>query len=223
MNATKQPQIAIVGSINMDLVVRVDRLPRAGETIHGNQLLQIPGGKGANQAVAVAQLGGRAQMIGRVGDDGFGPTLVSSLESHHVDTTFVATKAGCSSGVAVISVEESGENSITIIGGANQHLTVEDVTNCEQAIASADVLLVQLETPVDTVATCDRVGSRPRRDHDPGPCTRSNRPPARPVATGRCLESQSDRGRGVDRYSRSARHSRLSKRLRSCMRAERGT
>ncbi len=152
MSATKQPQIAIVGSINMDLVVRVERLPRAGETIHGNQLLQIPGGKGANQAVAVAQLGGRARMIGRVGDDGFGPTLVSALESHQVDTAFVTTTTGCSSGVAVISVEQSGENSITIIGGANQRLTGEDVTDCEQAIAGADVLLVQLETPVDTVA-----------------------------------------------------------------------
>ena len=147
----KTPQIVIVGSINMDLVVRVARLPRAGETVHGSQLLQIPGGKGANQAVAVARLGGHAQLVGRVGDDSFGSALLTSLRDYEVDTRFVSTTSGCSSGVALISVEQSGENSITIIGGANQRLTGEDVTRCEQAIAAADVLLFQMETPVDTV------------------------------------------------------------------------
>ncbi len=153
MSQPTLPQVVIVGSINMDLVVRVQHLPRAGETLHGHQLLQIPGGKGANQAVAVSQLGGHAVMVGRVGDDGFGPSLRSSLDDRGVDTRFVTTTTGCSSGVAVISVEQSGENSITIIGGANQRLTSEDVSNCEQIIAAADVLLVQLETPLTTVAT----------------------------------------------------------------------
>ena len=99
----KTPQIVIVGSINMDLVVRVARLPRAGETVHGSQLLQIPGGKGANQAVAVARLGGHAQLVGRVGDDSFGSALLTSLRDYEVDTRFVSTTSGCSSGVALIS------------------------------------------------------------------------------------------------------------------------
>lgn len=150
------PQIVVVGSINMDLVARMSRLPRPGETLHGDDFLSIPGGKGANQAVAAARLGAQVTMIGRVGDDTFGDELLRSLEQYGVQTQFVQKTANCPSGVAVINVEASGANAIVVIAGANGRLTPDDVTNCASVIESADVLIVQLETPVETVVAAIR-------------------------------------------------------------------
>lgn len=146
------PHIVVVGSINMDLVTRMSRLPRPGETLHGDDFQTIPGGKGANQAVAAAQLGADVTMIGRVGDDAFGGQLRESLKQYGVLTQFVQTTPECPSGVAIINVESSGANSIVVVAGANGRLTPQDVQHCASLITSADAVVVQLETPVETIA-----------------------------------------------------------------------
>jgi ribokinase len=147
----RRPHVVVVGSINLDLVVRVARLPRPGETLLAQDLQTIPGGKGSNQAVAAARLGARVTMIGRLGDDPFGPRLRSSLEAESVGTEHVQSVENCPSGVAVIGVEESGQNAIMIVAGANGRLTPRDVQACEHVFQDADVLLVQLEVPTATV------------------------------------------------------------------------
>ena len=165
------PHVVIVGSINMDLVARMARLPRPGETLHGDSFQAIPGGKGANQAVAAARMGARVTMIGRVGDDAFGDDLRKSLQSSGVNTEHLMTTRQCSSGVALIGVDSAGANSIVVIGGANSRLTPADIESLSHVISAADVLVVQLETPVETVATALRIA---RQHHvktilDPAP------------------------------------------------------
>src|ERR1700761_1354811 len=118
--------IVVVGSINLDLVANTPRIPRAGETLIGDDFQTHHGGKGANQAVAAARLGYPVQMIGRVGDDAFGVELKSGMASEGIDTTAVAVSKG-SSGVAVIVVAASGENSIVVVPGANAMLTQADL------------------------------------------------------------------------------------------------
>ena len=167
------PHIVVVGSINMDLVARMARLPKPGETVHGDVFQTIPGGKGANQAVAAARLGARVTLIGRVGDDSFGETLQRSLANYGVSTEHVLVTEGCSSGVALIGVETTGANSITVVAGANGRLTPHNVASRADVIASADALIVQLETPFDTVATAIRLareaGVRTILDPAPAP------------------------------------------------------
>ena len=154
------PAIVVVGSINMDLVARMSRLPRPGETVHGDEFRTVPGGKGANQAVAASRLGAQVTMIGRVGDDAFGDSLRQSLLNYGVATQCVLRTPNCSSGVALIGVEASGANSISVIAGANGRLTPADVLDRSTVIAGADVLIVQLETPVETVAAAIKVARR---------------------------------------------------------------
>jgi ribokinase len=135
----------------MDLVVRSARLPRAGETIIGRETDEVPGGKGANQAVAAARLDANVFMIGRVGDDGFGERLRAGLEEEGIDISYVAVTPKCASGLAIVAVEDSGENAITVIPGANGRLTPDDVKAASDLIRAADVLLLQLEVPLETV------------------------------------------------------------------------
>lgn len=142
--------IVVVGSINIDLVANTPRIPLAGETILGHDFQTHHGGKGANQAVAVGRLGYPVSMIGRVGDDAFGTELRAGLESAGVDTAGVATSPGAS-GVAVIVVAESGENSIVVIPGANAHVTPADLDANIETIRSAGMVLAQLEIPLETV------------------------------------------------------------------------
>ena len=149
--STPTGHIVVVGSINMDLVARMARLPRPGETVESHDLSQIPGGKGANQAAASARLGARTSMVGRVGDDSFGPTLTEALQRCGVDVGTVLTTGSCPSGIALIGVEDSGENAITIVAGANAHLTPNDVGSAEEVIAQSDAMLLQLEIPLETV------------------------------------------------------------------------
>ncbi|HET6422188.1 MAG TPA: ribokinase [Planctomycetaceae bacterium] len=146
------PHIVVVGSINMDLVARVARLPRAGETVSGRTLESIPGGKGANQAVAAARLGAKVTMCGRLGDDAFAPQLRASLVDAGVNAETVHSTPGCSSGVAWIGVDDSGANSITVIAGANGRVTIDDVREWEPKIQSADMVIVQGEIPVPAIA-----------------------------------------------------------------------
>ena len=143
--------IIVVGSLNMDLVIQAENIPRPGETVLGYGFKQIPGGKGANQADAIAKLGAKVSMIGAVGEDSFGETLQESLRKDGVDVTYVLEKAGVATGVAAIIVEKSGNNAITVASGANFNLTEKDVESAENVLAEGDILLTQLETPLDTV------------------------------------------------------------------------
>jgi ribokinase len=135
----------------MDLVVRANRLPIPGETIIGSDFRTFPGGKGANQAVAAARLGGSVKMVGRVGDDDFGRALLATVAQDGVDTTHIRTDAGAASGVALITVEAGGQNTIVVASGANSRLTPEDVSQAEDSFEGASVLLLQLETPLPAV------------------------------------------------------------------------
>jgi len=142
------PSVCVVGSINLDMNAYVHRFPRPGETLHGGRFTTGYGGKGANQAVMVARLGGNISMVGRVGDDIFGQDMRRNLAAEGIDALFVFESAGVSSGVAVITVDDSGQNTIIVIAGANGLVTPDDVTAAQAAIAGARVLLCQMEVPM---------------------------------------------------------------------------
>ena len=143
--------IVVVGSLNMDLVMRTPRVPVGGETLHGHEFATLPGGKGANQAVACARLGGKVSMIGQVGDDGFGQTLRNGLAADGIDVTGVKQTASVGTGVAMILVEDIGQNRIGLAPGANGALTPADIDAQQAVIANAALLVVQLEVPLPVV------------------------------------------------------------------------
>ncbi|QNS06146.1 ribokinase [Streptomyces xanthii] len=147
--------LLVVGSANADLVVGVERRPGAGETVLGSDLVVHPGGKGANQAVAAARLGARTALLARVGDDGHGRLLRESMESAGVDTSGVLV-GGAPTGVALITVDPSGDNSIVVSPGANGRLTPDDVRAARELFAAAPVVSTLLEIPLDTVAEVAR-------------------------------------------------------------------
>lgn len=144
-------RIAVVGSLNMDLVIRTPRLPTPGETILGREFTTAPGGKGANQAVAAAKLGASVAMVGRVGTDSFGRALRESLRVDAVDTANVFADDLAATGVAVIQVDDGGQNTIVVASGANAYVTRADIDTSRAALISANALVVQLEVPLDTV------------------------------------------------------------------------
>lgn len=148
--------IVVFGSLNMDLVSHLPRLPAPGETLRGNDFFTALGGKGANQAAACARLGAITVMIGRVGGDEFGSSLRAGLENLGVDVTGVTTSPG-SSGVAVIHVDDRGENSIVIIPGANGKVGESDLKRLNSALIGADILLMQLEIPLEVVTAAARM------------------------------------------------------------------
>ncbi|RKN86549.1 ribokinase [Paenibacillus ginsengarvi] len=154
---SRKAKIAVVGSINMDLVVTAAKSPVPGETVLGERFAMIPGGKGANQAVAAARLGAEVCMIGCVGDDVFGETMVAQLRGETIDTAFVNTVKGTATGVAVIQVLGDGDNNIIVVPGANAFVTPDLVRDAEEAIRGADVLLVQLEIPLPAVEEALRI------------------------------------------------------------------
>ncbi len=143
--------LTVVGSLNMDLVARAPRIPRPGETIIGGEFRNVPGGKGANQAIAAARLGATVSMVGRVGRDTFAGPLLDNLDADGIDHTFVVQDPEAATGVALIVVDDGGENSIVVAPGANMRLSPADVDGAEAAIAGADALLLQLEIPLETV------------------------------------------------------------------------
>jgi len=145
-------KVVVVGSLNMDLVARAQRLPRAGETLPGEAFFTAPGGKGANQAVAVARLGGSVAMVGNVGDDAYGQQLRKALEREGVDCQAVSVCEGVSSGVALITVDAASQNCIVIIPGGNGLLTPQTVQRFDTLLQAADVIICQLEVPAETVA-----------------------------------------------------------------------
>ncbi|PWH16678.1 MAG: ribokinase [Anaerolineae bacterium] len=152
--------LVVVGSINMDLVVRAPRLPRLGETILGSDFRTFPGGKGANQAVAAARLGGKVRMVGRVGGDGFGDALLDTLRQNQVEITYVYRDPQASTGVALITVEESGDNAIVVAPGANGRLSPQDIHQAEAAFQAAQAVVLQLECPLPTVEEAIKVARR---------------------------------------------------------------
>ena len=149
-------EVVVVGSANLDLVVDVATIPVAGETVLGGDLRQIPGGKGANQAVTAARLGRRVAMIGRVGDDDAGSILRSALDSAGVDTSGLLTTESTPSGTALIAVGAGGDNAIVVSPGANSRFSAADVASAADVLSAAEVLLAQLEVPLEAVAAAVR-------------------------------------------------------------------
>jgi len=145
-----RPNVVVVGSFMMDLIVRADRMPKEGETIVGKEFQRAPGGKGANQAVAAARLGGNVTMIGRVGDDLFGQDQIQSLKAAGIETRYITVDPEAPTGVGSITLDDSsGNNRIIIIPGANMRCTPEDVQRADDALRAADVILLQLEIPIE--------------------------------------------------------------------------
>lgn len=142
--------ITVVGSLNMDLVTNVKKTPKVGETTLGNGLDKIPGGKGANQAAAMAKLQGNVAMIGKVGKDEYGDILKDTLNKDNVNTDYIK-KCDESTGVAVIMVNEDGDNSIVVIPGANFDLNKSDIDEAEEVIKNCNIVVTQLETPLEVV------------------------------------------------------------------------
>ncbi|MBI3911383.1 MAG: ribokinase [Armatimonadetes bacterium] len=144
-------RVMVVGSSNTDMIVQVPRLPAPGETILGGRFSVAPGGKGANQAVGAARLGAAVTFIGRVGDDEFGRARLAELAAEGIDTSGVVVDPEVASGVALIFVEESGENAIAVAPGANCRVSVAQVEQAREACRAADVVLLQLEVPLPAV------------------------------------------------------------------------
>lgn len=148
-------EIVVVGSLNADLVVRSPRFPEPGETIQGEDLATIPGGKGANQAVAAARLGADVAMVGCVGADAFGSMLIENLKRNHVDTKRVLRDGSAATGTAIIVVDSNGENRIILSPGANGRIKSRDIE--QGALVGAKLLLLQFEIPMDAVVHAARL------------------------------------------------------------------
>ncbi|MCL2647847.1 MAG: ribokinase [Phycisphaerales bacterium] len=167
-NAGPKSGVVVIGSLNMDLVLRTEVMPTPGQTVMGQNLQQNPGGKGANQAIAAGQLwskrspppGGGARLVGRIGEDIFGANLLAALNEAKVDTTSVLKTRGIPSGAAMIVVDRHGENAIVVAGGANRHLAATDLLAQRKAIETSVVLIAQLEIPHDTVACAFALAKR---------------------------------------------------------------
>jgi len=147
----KTPRILVVGSSNTDMIIKLDRIPRPGETILGGAFVTAAGGKGANQAVGAARAGGQVTFIARVGQDMFGEQAVAGFVRDGINVKHVFRDKANPSGVALIFVAKDGENSIAVAGGANAKLSPADVRKAKAAFAGASVLVMQLETPLETV------------------------------------------------------------------------
>lgn len=147
----KMSKIVVLGSSNTDLVIRSPRMPLPGETLLGGDFMMAAGGKGANQAVAISRLGSPVTFIAKVGRDMFGDRAVEQYAAEGIDTSTILRDEDAPSGVALITVDDAGENSIVVAGGANNKITVADVDSMRDRIESADYLLMQLEVPMPVV------------------------------------------------------------------------
>jgi len=152
-------KIVVIGSSNTDMVIQSEHLPAPGETILGGTFFMNPGGKGANQAVAAAKLGGDVVFVARVGDDIFGQEAVAGFKLEGINTDFIVTDPEQPSGVATIMVDAKGENCIAVASGANNMLSPADVDQAMAQVDAADVLLMQLETPIETIEYVASLGS----------------------------------------------------------------
>jgi ribokinase len=154
----KKPRIAVIGSNNVDLVTYVTRMPKPGETLEAPRFEMGPGGKGANQAVAAAKLGADVAFVTAIGDDLFGASTLRTLAAAGIDAGLVRKVAGKPNGVASIMVDPSGENCILIVKGANGELSPDDVERASAALKTCDLILLQLEIPLETVYAAIRFG-----------------------------------------------------------------
>jgi ribokinase len=155
-----KPRLLVLGSSNTDMVVRLERIPRPGETVLGGEFVTAAGGKGANQAVAAARAGGRVVFLARVGADGFGREALRGLRRDGLDVRHVVVDDAAPSGVALIFVGAEGENSIAVAPGANSRLSPADVEQAAPAFARADLVLAQLEIPLETVQAAARLARK---------------------------------------------------------------
>ena len=151
--------IVVFGSLNMDIVSVARRLPRPGETVPGSEFYTTPGGKGANQAVACARLGAYVQMVGHVGGDNLGTELINSLESESIGISGIGVVGAGKTGVAMVSVDDSGENTIVAVYGANMLISSDTESRLESALADASVLLLQNEIPIHANVVASRIAS----------------------------------------------------------------
>lgn len=153
-------KVLVVGSLNMDFAVYMERRPQAGETVMAQGMKLVPGGKGANQAYALGKLGAKTSMIGAVGDDTFGRQMLDNLERVSVDTAGIRPIAGVETGKAFIEIEDSGQNSISVIAGANASVDEELVRAQENLFAQADAVVMQLEIPVPSVVAAAKLAKK---------------------------------------------------------------
>ena len=151
-------KIVVLGSSNTDMVVKSPRLPKPGETILGGEFFMNPGGKGANQAVGAARAGGDVTFITRVGEDLFGKNAISGFIKEGINTDYIFSDSNKPSGVALITVDNNGENSIVVAPGANMAITSADIDKISHVIKEADILLMQLEIPVNVVEHAAKIG-----------------------------------------------------------------
>jgi len=153
-------KIVVVGSSNTDMVIKMERLPKPGETLLGGDFIKAAGGKGANQAVAAARLGGEVTLVARVGSDIFGSEAVENFRKDGIDVEHVSVDPDNPSGIALIFVDDNGENCIAVASSANNHLSPSDAQRAADQITNADVLLMQLETPLDTVQAAAEIAQK---------------------------------------------------------------
>ena len=153
-------KIVVVGSCNTDMVINMDRLPLPGETLLGGKFFMNAGGKGANQAVAAARLGGKVNFVAKVGNDPFGIRSIDQYKAEGIGTKHVVVDKEHPSGVALILVDAHGENSIAVASGANAHLLPEDIDQAKGTIEDCDILLMQLETPMETIEHAAQMAKR---------------------------------------------------------------
>jgi ribokinase len=166
--------IVVVGSTNTDMVIKASHLPQPGETILGGTFFMSAGGKGANQAVAAARLGGGVTFIAKIGYDVFGRQSIDLFEKEGIDTSFIVRDKIEPSGVALITVDNKGENCIVVAPGANAALNVDDIDDAKSKIENASLLLMQLEVPIDTVeyAAAIAAGKRVKVILNPAPAAK---------------------------------------------------
>jgi ribokinase len=152
-----KPKVVVVGSSNTDMIIKLDKIPAPGETVIGGKFSTAAGGKGANQAVAAARAGGEVTFIASVGKDMFGQQAVEGFVSDQINVDYIIKDEKAASGVAFIFVDKKGENSIAVASGANYELRPEHINSSKDAILSADILVMQLETPIDTVTAAAKL------------------------------------------------------------------
>jgi ribokinase len=154
------PHIVVVGSSNTDMIIKMERIPRPGETIIGGEFFTAAGGKGANQAVGAARAGGSVTFIARVGKDQLGELAVVGFARDGINVNYIVRDPLVASGVALIFVGKDGENSIAVASGANEKLSPQDVLNARGAFSEAGAVVMQLETPIETIQTAAEIGAQ---------------------------------------------------------------
>lgn len=160
MTKNIKDKILVIGSANTDMVISAEHFPSPGETILGHGFMTNHGGKGANQAVAAARLGGDTTFIGKVGDDSFGHSTIEMMRQEGIDVSLLGVSKTASSGVALITTNASGENTIVVDSGANALLSSADIENAEAIFEQVGIVLMQLETPIDTLVTAAALGKK---------------------------------------------------------------